>query len=87
MFKRLRELTITSCQSMAHIAIYVNLSPIITLLYSRPVGAQVGHACLAVNWIGLSFNMANRQKFRDSALLVSAFLLLGINFNMITTAM
>ena len=30
--------------------------------------------------------MANRQKFRDSTLLVSAFLLLDINFDMITTA-
>ena len=54
---------------------------------NRPVGAQVGHACPVIDWIGLCFNMANRQKFRDSALLVSAFLLLGINFNMITTAM
>ena len=58
-----------------------------TLLSNHPIGAQVGHARPVVNWIGPSFNMANRQKFRDSALLVSAFLLLGINFNLITTAM
>ena len=49
------------------------------------VGTQVGRP--VVNWIGLSFNMANRQKFKDSVLLVRAFLLLGINFNTITTAM
>ena len=57
------------------------------MLSNRPVGAQVGYARPVVNWIGLSLNMANRQKFRDRALLASAFLLLGINFNMITTAM
>ena len=49
-----------------------------------PVGAKVGHPRLVVSWIGLSVNMTDKQKFRDSLLLVSAFLLLDINFNMIT---
>ena len=57
-----------------------------SLLSNRPVGAQVGHARSVVNWIGLCFNMANRQKFSDSALMVSAILLLDINCNMINTA-
>ena len=63
---------------------YVTQSAVIPctclLLSNRPVGAQVGHACPVVNWTGLIFNMANRQKFREGALLVSAFLLLDINF-------
>ena len=58
-----------------------------SMLSNRPVGAQVGHARPVVNGIGLSFNTANRQKFRGCECLVSAFLLLDINFNMITTAM
>ena len=58
-----------------------------SLLSNRPVGAQVGHARPVVSWVGLSFSMANIQKFRDSALLVSAFLLLDIIFSMITTSM
>ena len=57
------------------------------LLSNHPVGALVGHARPVVSWVGLSFNMANRQKFRYSALLVRAFLLLDIIFNIITTAM
>ena len=58
-----------------------------SLLSSRPVGVQVGHARPVVSWVGPSFNMANRKKFRESAPLVSAFLLLDKIFSMIPTAM